>query len=438
MSILHQIPAMIRIIIVFVFVLFLIRKKLSLGHSFILGAISLSVLFGLHPRPMIVSMAKSIVYPKTLSLALIVSLILVLSSSMELSGQMKRLLGNFRGLITNIKINLVVFPALIGLLPMPGGAVFSAPMVKDLGTQSDLSGDKLSFINYWFRHIWEYWWPLYPGVLLATVLADINILNFIGFMCPITLLALCFGYLPIKGIRQTIGNNPGQDSDVPVWPFLKEMTPILLVIIPGLGMGILFSYLLPTLSVSKEIGLILALFMSIGWIWFTNTLSKNQIWKIVSNPQNLNMMYIVASILIFKGILEDSHAVGAISNELLMLKVPLMFIAVILPFLVGLITGITIAFVGVTLPILIPLIHSLGETGFMLQYVMLTIVCGFSGVLLSPLHLCLILSNEYFNTSIGAVYRHLWLSCACLMSSGIVYFLISHWILKLISKGGFL
>jgi len=432
MAILEQIPAMIRIIIVFIFVLFLIRKKLSLGHSFILGAVSLSVLFGLHPKPMIVSMAKSIVYPKTLSLALIVSLILVLSSSMELSGQMKRLLKNFRGLVTNIKINLIVFPALIGLLPMPGGAVFSAPMVKDLGTQSDLSGDKLSFINYWFRHIWEYWWPLYPGVLLATVLATINILHFIAFMCPITILALYFGYLPLKDLRQTLVNNRKQESDIPVWPFFKEMTPIFLVIIPGLGMGILFSYLFPALTVSKEIGLILALFMSIGWIWITNTLSKNQIWSIVSNLQNLNMMYIVASILIFKGILEDSHAVGAISNELLMLKVPLMLISVILPFLVGLITGITIAFVGVTLPILIPLIHSLGEADFMLQYVMLTIVCGFSGVLLSPLHLCLILSNEYFNTSMSAVYRHLWLLCVCLMSSGIVYFLISHWILKLI------
>ncbi|MBW2605138.1 MAG: DUF401 family protein [Deltaproteobacteria bacterium] len=434
MVILEQTPAMIRIIIVFVFVLFLIRKKLSLGHSFIIGAVLLSFLFGLHPKPMIVSMAKSIVFPKTLSLALIVSLILVLSSSMELSGQMKRLLKNFRGLITNIKINLIVFPALIGLLPMPGGAVFSAPMVKDLGTQSELSGDKLSFINYWFRHIWEYWWPLYPGVLLATVLADINILSFMAFMCPITILSLYFGYLPLKGMCGTLAKNPdpNPNSDVSVWPFFKEMTPILLVIIPGLGMGILFSYLFPNLSVSKEIGLILALFMSICWIWFTNTLSKNQILKIVVNPQNLNMMYIVAAILIFKGILEDSHAVGAISDELLMLKVPLMLIAVILPFLVGLITGITIAFVGVTLPILIPLIHSFGQSDFMLQYVMLAIVCGFSGVLLSPLHLCLILSNEYFNTSMGAVYRHLWLLCICLMSSGVAYFLVSYWILKII------
>jgi len=432
MSFLQHTPAMIRMIIVFIFVLFLIRKKLSLGHAFMLGAVGLSFFFGLQPRAMIRSMTHSIVYPKTVSLALIVSLILVLSSSMELSGQMERMLRKFRGLIKNIRVNLIIFPALIGLLPMPGGAVFSAPMVKDLGTRYDLSGDNLSFINYWFRHIWEYWWPLYPGVLLATVMADINLLNFMAFMFPITLLAVFFGYLPLKSLGQTTGNDPSRDSNMAAWPFFKELIPILLVIIPGLGTGILFSFMFPNLSISKEAGLILALFGAIGWVWSTNNLTQKQIWSVIRNPQNLNMMYIVASILIFKGILEDSHAVGEISQELLRLKVPLMWIAVILPFLVGLITGLTIAFVGVTLPILIPLIHSLGETGFMLQYLMLTIVCGFSGVLLSPLHLCLILSNEYFNTRMGDVYRHLWRLCVCLMGSGIVYFWISRWILKLI------
>jgi integral membrane protein (TIGR00529 family) len=432
MPVLQHIPAIIRVLIVFIFVLFLIRKRLSLGNAFLLGAVLLSVLFGLHPRAMIGSMAESIVYPKTLSLALIVSLILVLSSSMELSGQMKRLLGKFKGLVKNIRINLIVFPALIGLLPMPGGAIFSAPMVKDLGMQSELSGDKLSFINYWFRHIWEYCWPLYPGILLATILADLNILTFVFFMFPITILAVFFGYLPLRDLQQIPSDNIGRNTDITVWPFLIEMMPILLVIIPGLCMGVFFSLVFPHLSVSKEIGLIIALFMSIGWVWYKNALTKDQIWKVLSDPQNLNMIYIVSSILIFKGILEDSHAVEAISNELIMLKVPLMLIAVILPFLVGLIAGITIAFVGVTLPILIPLIHSLGETGFILPYVMLAMVCGFSGVLLSPLHLCLILSNEYFNTSMGAVYKHLWLLCVLLMASGVAYFLISHWILKIV------
>ena len=414
MSILSHTPAMIRVTVVFIFLLILIRKKLSLGHAFLSGAILLSLLFELMPRDMIRSMFESIIFPKTLSLALIVSLILVLSSSMEVSGQMERLLENFKGLIANIRINLIVF---------------SAPMVKDLGRQSGLSGDMLSFINYWFRHIWEYCWPLYPGVLLATILADLNIVTFVIFMCPITVLAVYFGYRPLKDLRE-IEANDTRNKGRSVVPFIKEMTPILLVIIPGLCMGIIFSYLFPTLTVAKELGLIFALFLAIGWVWYRNVLSKMQIWTVVRNPQNLNMIYIVASILIFKGILEDSLAVEAISSELLILKVPLMLIAVILPFFVGLITGITIAFVGVTLPILIPLIHSLGEAQFMLPYLMLAVVCGFAGVLLSPLHLCLILSNEYFDTSMGAVYRHLWLLCIGIMSSSILYFLLSHWAIK--------
>jgi len=345
-------------------------------------------------------MAQSIVYPKTLSLSLIVALILVLSNSMELSGQMHRLLDNFKGLITNIRINLIVFPALIGLLPMPGGAVFSAPMVKELGAKTELSGDQLSFINYWFRHIWEYCWPLYPGVLLATILADLNILIFVLFMCPMTILAVYFGYRPLRSLKKDQNNFAGNPDHPAVWPFIREMMPILLVIIPGLVMGILFSYAWPQLAIAKELGLILALFMAIGWVWYKNAFTGGQIWKMLIDPHILSMMYIVASILIFKGILEDSHAVEAVSKELIHLQVPLMLIAVILPFLVALITGITIAFVGVTFPILIPLIHSLGETGFMLPYVMLAMVCGFSGVLLSPLHLCMILSNEYFKTTV--------------------------------------
>jgi integral membrane protein (TIGR00529 family) len=313
---------------------------------------------------------------------------------------------------------------------MPGGAVFSAPMVKELGADTGLPDDQLSFVNYWFRHIWEYCWPLYPGVLLAAIVADLNILTLVFFMCPVTVLAVFLGYLPLRRLKTSKDKASASSGNRRLWPFIQELLPILLVIIPGLGMGVLFSYLFPRLSISKELGMILSLFMAIGWVWYKNAFARGKIWKVLSDRQILNMMYVVASILIFKGILEDSRAIEGISNELLALKVPLLLIAAILPFLVGLITGITIAFVGVTFPILIPLIGSLGETGFMLPYVMLAMVCGFSGVLLSPLHLCLILSNEYFKTSMGAVYRHLWLLCVLLISSGIAYFLVSRWILK--------
>ena len=426
MPIFQYIPAILRVSIVFVLVLFGIRKKLSLGNAFLLGAIALSILFGLKPLKIIGSMVNSVIYPKTLSLAIIVGLILILSNSMEVAGQMKRLLEKFRGLVASPRLNLVIFPAMIGLLPMPGGAVFSAPMVKELGIHSRLSSDQLSFINYWFRHIWEYWWPMYPGVLLATIMADLNIAVFVMFMFPLTILAVYVGWRPIKNFENS-KETGGVRARPPAWPFIRELAPIIIVILPGLGLGMLFSFAFPNIVIAKESGLIISLCMAIAWIWYANGFSKDRIWGILNNRNLLKMVYMVFAILVFKGILGDSDAVKEISHELMMLKIPLVLISVVLPFLVGMITGITIAFVGSTFPILIPLIHSQGETSFMLAYIMLALVCGFAGVLLSPLHLCLILSNEYFDTPPGPVYKNLWVPCVWLMITGMVYFCILHW-----------
>ncbi|MBU2515702.1 DUF401 family protein [bacterium] len=423
---LAEIPAVVRVLVVFAFILVLIHKKLALGHSFLTGSVILGLLFGLQPKPIVVIMFESVIFPKTLSLAIIVSLILVLSSSLEKAGQMQRLLNNFKGLVKNPKINLVIFPALIGLLPMPGGAIFSAPMVKDLGTGINLSDAKLSYINYWFRHIWEYSWPLYPGILLVTILANINIVTFVLFTFPITLVALLLGYWPLRGTATWNNSTTNGMKQQSFLPFIFELTPILIVIGPGLLLGVIFSYLAPELSIAKELGLHLSLCLGIIWVWISNGFGWKRIYRLLSSFEILKMIYMVVTILIFKGILENSHAAEDISKELLALRVPLLLITMFLPFLIGIISGYTLAFVGVALPILIPLIQTYGESTHIISYAMLVMVCGFAGVLFSPLHLCYILSNQYFGTNMSAVYRHLWLPTVCIICFGLVYFFVSY------------
>jgi integral membrane protein (TIGR00529 family) len=344
---------------------------------------------------------------------------------MELAGQMQRMLKNFQGLVSSPRLNLVIFPALIGLLPMPGGAVFSAPMVKELGMRSKLSEAQLSFVNYWFRHIWEYWWPLYPGILLTTVITEISLVAIIAVMCPFTAFALWLGYRALKGPGSLTASH-NKNPRPRLWPFIKELVPILVVIFPGLGMGVLFSKLFPAFSISKEIGLILALCMAIAWVWYQNKTPKKKILATLANPQLLNMMYMIVGILIFKGILTDSQAAAAISQELAHMHIPLVLIAVLLPLLVGVSGGIVIAYVGSTLPILVPMILSMGEAPFLPAYVMLILVSGFMGVMLSPMHLCLLLTNQYFGVSLGSVYRYLWLPCVSLVAAGLIYFWILH------------
>ena len=413
-------------IMIFLLLMICIRKNLSLGNAFLLGTLFLSLLFGMQLRITLKSMLASLTDLKTLSITVIVSLILVLSKSMELAGQMQRMLKNFQGLISSPRLNLVIFPALIGLLPMPGGAVFSAPMVKELGVGSKLSDAQLSFVNYWFRHIWEYWWPLYPGILLTTVITEISLLTIIAIMCPFTVIALWLGYRALKS-PDNFSKIKTNNQQAPLGPFIKELVPILVVIFPGLGMGILISKLFSGFLISKEIGLIIALCFAIAWVWYQNGTSKKQIGLMLTHPQLFKMMYMIAGILIFKGILTDSHAAAAVSQELMQMHIPLALIAVTLPFIVGMSSGIVIAFLGSTLPILVPLIQSLGEAQFLPAYVMLIIASGFAGVMLSPLHLCFLLSNEYFAVPIGSVYRYIWLPCICLIGAGTAYFWVLHW-----------
>jgi hypothetical protein len=429
MSTLPHVPAIIRLAFIFIFILICIRKKMSLGNAFMTGAIGLGAVFGLGPIEIARGVLSSALYPKTVALALVVSLILIMSDSLEAGGQMKRLLDSFQGMISSPRINLIVFPALIGLLPMPGGAVFSAPMVKEIGGRSGLDPDQLSYINYWFRHIWEYWWPLYPGVLLATTLAEINLLTFVSVMFPLTVASFLFGYLPVRNINIT--DTPlahGERSSPPLAPFLKELVPILIVIILGLGIGSLISYAAPSLTIPKETGLIASLCIAIGLIWKKNNFTVSDIRQRVTSPHILNMVYMVAAIFIFKGLMESSHAVSAIHNEFTMLHVPLTAITILLPFLVGTIVGITVAFVGSTFPVLLPLIYGSGEGQVVMAYIMLALASGFIGVIVSPLHLCLLLSNKYFGANLSAVYRLLLGPCICLFCTSLLWFGVVRWL----------
>lgn len=415
------IPAIVRIGLIFVLILLAIKREWSLGNAFLAGSLGLGIVFGMGPQAIARSMGLALIHPKTLSLAIVVSLILVLSHSLENSGQMSRLLNRFKGLIRNPKLNLVTFPALIGLLPMPGGAIFSAPMVKTLGHEHELSPAHLSYINYWFRHIWEYWWPLYPGILLTTALAGVDLWQLVAVTAPLTIVALIAGYWPIRALA---GMAEAPASRKAVLPFLKELSPIVFVIVFGLILGMLFSSVFPAslLPVAKETGLILALLAALFWIWNANHVDWKTRWGIVKNRALVKMVYMVAAILIFKGILEDSQAVVRVSREMLHWNIPLMPIAMLLPFLVGAVAGITIAFVGTTFPILISLVDTLGQNALLLPYLMLGLASGFAGVLLSPLHLCLLLSNEYFHTSLAPVYKIMRVPILCLLVAAVLYF----------------
>ena len=153
-------PPLIKVLIIFVFILTLNKFRCNLGAAILLGTYFLALWFGLGIEQTGRLMILSLLSSQTLTLLAIVGLILVLSMVMEECGQMRRIVSSFSAVLRNPRLSLAAMPALIGLLPMPGGAVFSAPMVESVAGDSELTPSQRSAINHWFRHIWEYWWQI--------------------------------------------------------------------------------------------------------------------------------------------------------------------------------------------------------------------------------------------------------------------------------------
>ncbi len=209
----------------------------------------------------------------------------------------------------------------------------------------------------------------------------------------------------------------------------RDLLPLVLAILPGVAFAILvqFSEANQTLAVlPREAGLVLGLFSAVGWTWWDRSIQPQQVRRILFDPKMFRMWLTLAGVFVFKTVMERSGAINEVSKVLIDLEIPLGWMVVLLPITVGTISGLPLAFVGVTFPIVVPMINTMGALDMKLPLVLLAYVSGIAGVLLSPLHLCLILSNDYFKASWSSVYRRLWLPALIILVGGIGYF----WVLR--------
>ncbi len=347
-------------------------------------------------------------------LTCIILSILIFAHSMSKTDYANRFIKAYQSFSPNVKFNLMMIPAFIGLLPMPGGAIFSAPFVERLSEDTQVPRSTQAIVNYWFRHCFEFSWPLYPGLILAAHLAQTDLFYLISFQIPFTLLAFYLGYHAyIKPLQMTILTKKTKRETT----FIKEVAPIGMVLI----LAVFGKCLLPSLP--REVNIGLAVWMGILWIWIKERINLHKLKEIFTEKTLLKVLYAVFGIFVFKQTLNETQIVTQASKILVDYHIPLGFIAALLPLLTGLIIGLTLAFVGVTFPLIVTLIHTMHVPH--LPYVVLAFVCGVIGVLLSPMHLCFVLSLEYFQVRFDQIHRKLYRPCfVLLLAAGICFFLL--------------
>ena len=395
---------------VFCLVLILNRLRLQLSLSLFIGSLALALMAGMTPLAWILGALNTVISPQTLILAAIVGLILVMSRLMEDSGHMKRFVESFARLSGDARIVSSAMPALIGLLPMPGGALFSAPLVETSFQDRPVSREEKTVLNYWFRHLWEYWWPLYPGVVLAIALLEVDISRYMTFMAPLTLITVLAG---IIFILRPLGRMTIQRDSQTTWPkvrhFLFEMMPILVVVIVILLIGAL-RRVLGLFDIHFNLiggsAILPGILVAILWVCVVNKIPLNRFKQAVTAKGILPLVLLIIAIMIFKGIMTESQIVTVIRNELTAYNIPVLVVIMLMPFISGIVTGIAIGFVGTSFPLIIPLFHNAQSMDYML-FAALAFTFGYMGMMLSPVHLCLLVSKDYYKASLMKSYRYL-------------------------------
>jgi len=373
----------------------LLRRKLNIGYTMYVVSFCLAAMYLMGPADIGRAALGALTEPVTLRLVLALALIRMLEKILRDHEVLKEMTEAFKAVFRNRKAVIVSMPLLIGMLPSVGGAYFSAPMVMESTRDLDMGAEERSFINYWFRHPWEYILPLYPGILLASALSGIPLRALIAANLPYAALMLAAGF--IFSMR---GAGPGPGRAAVSRKGLMSFIPIAAVLALVMAFG---------LRLYVAIAIVVA-----GLLVFYRY-SIRRAASVARHGFSLDVAVLITGVMLFKSVMEASGAVGNLGGYLASHGIPLVAALLVLPFVAGLLTGLSIGFVGATFPLLAALAG--GDTAWAAS---LAFAAGFAGVLLSPVHVCLVLTREYFAADLGGIYRKMLVPAAMVLAAALV------------------
>ena len=393
-------------------IVFLIRKKWNLGYIMIFASLLLGVLFRLKVKDIILNVVLAIIDSMTLKLFGIIVLVFLLSGVLRKIESLRDIVDSLQKLVKDHRLILAFIPAFLGLIPMPAGAMFSAPMVNEVASRMNLQAEEKTFINYWFRHIWELIWPLYPSIILFSALLEVEIREIVKVQFPLTIALFIIGLVwEQRNIKRNIIENTNRKD---VFFNMKKLFlgtwPILLI-----AVFVLFVKLDFLISLSI---VILSLILLNRY-----KIKVKDIKDIIKSDLDLNILFLIAGIMIFKRMLEATGIIIIIPEFFTGLGIPRLVVLFIIPFLVGILTGISSATVGICFPVLLPFMVVQNEVN--LNYAMFAYVGAYIGMMISPVHLCLVVTKDYFKADLAKIYKLLALPLLIIILFALILVMVS-------------
>lgn len=373
------------IVLAFTLMLLLSRWKLWIG------VFAASLVFGLMNYPFNRFLAltwETISSVRNWYLILGVGLIPVLGTILQESVHLSEILDRLK---KRKKLYLVTTPLLFGLLPIPGGALLSCPLLN--GVDKKITAHRYVVINLWFRHLLVIVYPLSSSLIIGAQLAGISIIQAVLSMIPVMLLMFVVGYVfLLKGIKND-RNDLSSDA--------KGHTPktticTLLLFFAAPFMHILLST--TVLSNHEQLAFFLAMVFSVFIVLISNRVRVSHLTGLFRKSKFDQFSLLFLFLLLFLTMVKNYENFDLLFRNF---NPPILvagFIALILTFISGRIE--------IALSIIYPFIFTVYEiTSFTPLLFMFIYFSLFTGYLISPLHPCMAFTIEYFKTSYKEVFR---------------------------------
>ena len=394
---------LIGVIIGFIVILFLIRKKVNFGFSLFIGSIiigifSLQIITPLDiPKAMIeasiYSFEKQQIITETIELALLMTLIFVLAKSMQETGAITKLINSLRTFFSKGG-TLAVIPAVYGLMPVPGGALFSAPLIDNEGDKYRLTNNQKNFFNIWFRHVW---FPIYP---ISSAMILICSVNFSGIPIERLILANFSAFLAVVIIGfvflKRFTKNTSQGTISPK----KDYHGLIFILPPVIP---LLFYPLTLIGLSETRCFLFGISVSLFVLYFLLHIDIKTYLGVIKKSLTLNLVYAIFGIMILRQMMEVSQIHVLITDMMQNLAFPALLIVILIPLLLGTLTGYNLGAVALSYPLVEPFFAFTGVQ--LLGLISLIFMSSLIGYLISPIHLCNVLSSEYLKTDTTRMYK---------------------------------
>ena len=186
--------------------------------------------------------------------------------------------------------------------------------------------------------------------------------------------------------------------------------PLLIVLLASLALPPLLGQVMPEMRLTLRKLLAMVTGLTIGLVvifCYNRTNQERSPFRELLGVKSLNTLSTLAGVMIFQSMLDQSDLVPAAAGNLIRSGIPLVAVIAILPFIAGLVTGLAIGFAGISFPLIIGLQGGSDSGLTTMSTLALAFGFGYAGMMLSPVHMCLVLTKDYFSVPYRKVYRHI-------------------------------